>query len=109
MAYDEGLAQCVRQVLGERPELEEKKMFGGLAFLIDGNMACGIAGDDLMVRVGPEAYDEALTLPGAREMDFTGRPLTGFVYVAADAVADDAALTEWVERGLSVAASLPPK
>lgn len=109
MAYDEGLAQRVRDVVGENQDGEEKKMFGGLCVLLGGHMALGIVGDELMVRVGPEAYEAALTLPGAREMDFTGRSLKGFVYVSADVLADDDALAEWVQRGVSFARSLPPK
>ena len=109
MAYDEGLAQRVRTVLGDRPDLEEKKMFGGLCFLVGGHMACGITGDDLMVRIGPDDYEDALARPGAREMDFTGRALKGFVYVAPDAHDDDDVLADWIDRGVGFAASLPPK
>ena len=89
MAYDEGLAQRVREALSDRRGLSEKKMFGGLCFLVNGNMACGIVRDELMVRIGPAAYDHALAEPEAREMDFTGRALKGFVYVESDALQDD--------------------
>ncbi|HSK96785.1 MAG TPA: TfoX/Sxy family protein, partial [Euzebyales bacterium] len=92
MAYDEALAERVRELLAERTDVSERRMFGGLAFMVGGHMACGITGDDLMVRVGRDAYDEALDLPHTREMDFTGRPLTGIVYVDAAGTADDAAL-----------------
>jgi TfoX/Sxy family transcriptional regulator of competence genes len=109
VAYDEGLAQRVREAVGEAGDGEEKKMFGGLCVLLGGNMALGIVGDELMVRVGPEAYAEALALPGAREMDFTGRSLKGFVYVSADVLAEDGTLAEWVRRGVTFARSLPPK
>jgi len=109
MAYDEGLAQRLRETLTDRPGLTEKKMFGGLCFLVDGNMACGIVGEELMVRVGPEAYEDCLSLRHAREMDFTGRALRGMVYVSADGIADDGDLTDWAERGASFAGSLPPK
>lgn len=108
MAYDEGLAQRVREA-SDRPDLAEKKMFGGLCFLVGGNMACGIVGDELMVRVGPDAYDACLALPHVREMDFTGRALRGMVYVSADGLASDAELAAWVARGTAFAASLPPK
>ena len=81
MAYDEKLADRVREVLQRRRGVSEKKMFGGLAFLVNGHMACGVQGDDLMVRVGPDAYDAALKKAGTRPMDFTGRPLKGMVYV----------------------------
>lgn len=77
MAYDEGLATRVRETVGSEPGLVEKKMFGGLAFMIDGNLAVGIVGDDLMARVGPDAYEAALTRPHARPFDMTGRPMTG--------------------------------
>ena len=75
MAYDEGLATRVREVLGDQPELVEKKMFGGLAFLLNGNMACGVRGEDLIVRVAAEAADAALGEPGTRPFDLTGRPM----------------------------------
>jgi TfoX/Sxy family transcriptional regulator of competence genes len=75
MAYDEGLATRVREVLGDQPELVEKKMFGGLAFLLHGNMACGVRGEDLIVRVAAEAADAALGEPGTRPFDLTGRPM----------------------------------
>jgi TfoX/Sxy family transcriptional regulator of competence genes len=111
MAYSEELAERVRRVLGcgTDPLVGERKMFGGLAFMLGGNMAVGIVGDDLMVRVGPDAWQECLALPGAREMDFTGKSMKGMVYVAADAVAEDADLDAWVGRGTDFAGSLPPK
>jgi hypothetical protein len=84
-------------------------MFGGLAFLLNGNLCCGITGDDLMVRVGPDDYADALAQPHARPMDFTGRPMTGLVYVAGSAVESDSALLPWIERGLGFARTLPPK
>lgn len=109
MAYDEGLAQRIRESLDERTDVAERKMFGGLAFLIGGNMCVGVVGDELMVRVGPEAYDEAVRRPHARKMDFTGRPMNGFVYVGTPAIGTDAGLRRWIERGLRFAASLPAK
>jgi hypothetical protein len=84
-------------------------MFGGLAFMIAGNMCVGIVGDDLMVRVGPDAAPDALELPHAREMDFTGRPMRGFVFVDAAGVTDRTDLEAWVDRGLAFAESLPAK
>jgi hypothetical protein len=84
-------------------------MFGGLAFLIDGNMCIGIVGDDLMVRVGSDAYEGALAQPHAREMDFTGRPMRGIVYVGTKGTASKQALEKWIDRGLDFAGSLPPK
>jgi len=109
MAYDEELAGRVRRVTRGREGLSEKKMFGGLAVLVNGNMGCGVVGDELMVRVGPEGYESALREPHARPMDFTGKPLRGFVYVAAAGIADQRSLSAWVRRGLEVAAALPPK
>ena len=82
MAYDEKLADRIRQALGPDDDIEERKMFGGLAFLRAGRMFVGIADDDLMVRVGPDRYEESLGKPHVRPMDFTGRPMTGYVYVA---------------------------
>lgn len=109
MAYDEKLAERVREVLERRRGVSEKKMFGGLAFLVNGHMACGVQGDDLMVRVGPDAYDSALKKAGARPMDFTGRPLKGMVYVGPRGHRRKPSLETWVEQGLSYARSLPPK
>ncbi len=109
MAYDERLARRVRALLAGKKGLTERKMFGGLAFLLAGNMCCGVIGRELMVRVGPDAYDRALALPGARPMDFTGRPMRGMVYVSAKTTKDDKALAAWVARGVGFAGSLPPK
>jgi len=109
MAHDEKLAKRVREVLARRRGVSEKKMFGGLCFLVDGHMACGIIGDELVVRVGPDAYEEALTKPGAREMDFTGRAMKGMVYVGPRGHGPAPSLKAWVERGLVYARSLPPK
>ena len=109
MAYDEGLAQRVREGLVDRTDLTEKKMFGGLCFLLGGNMCAGIVGDELMLRVGPEAYEQALARPHAREMDFTGRSLKGMLYVGVDGFSDDSDLSSWLELGVVFAGSLPPK
>lgn len=91
------------------PEVAERRMFGGLAFLLRGNMCCGVVGEELMVRVGRESYEAALYEPNVREMDFTGRPLRGFVYVAPDGLVSDGDLRAWVERGARYAESLPAK
>jgi TfoX/Sxy family transcriptional regulator of competence genes len=107
--YDEGLAQRLREYLGSVADVEEKKMFGGLAFMVSGHMACGIVAEDLMVRVGPAAYHRVLVEPHAREMDFTGRALKGFVYVAPAGFEADEALSAWVDRALSFVESLPPR
>jgi TfoX/Sxy family transcriptional regulator of competence genes len=110
MAYDEGLAQRVREILQEEtPQLVEKKMFGGIAFMVQGNVACGLTKDDFMVRVGKENHQEALARPYARPMDFTGRPMKGWVYVSQEGLESDEALADWVQRGVTYALSLPPK
>ena len=109
MAYDEALATRVRGALARQEEVVERKMFGGLALMVNGHMCCGVVGDDLMVRVGPEAYDEALTQEHAREMDFTGRPLRGMVYVGREGIAGDEDLRRWVQRGLRFVLAQPPK
>ena len=109
VAYDEGLAQRIRETLAESDGTVEKKMFGGLAFMLHGNMCIGVSGDDLMVRVGPEAYAEALAQPHARQMDFTGKPLRGFVYVDPLGIESDEDLEAWIERGTRFARSLPAK
>ena len=109
MAYDEGLATRVRDVLGDRPGLAEKKMFGGLAFLLHGNMACGVRGDDLIVRVAAEVADAAQGEPGTRPFDLTGRPMNGWLLVDAGGHAEDEDLRRWVDRGVAYASSLPAK
>jgi TfoX/Sxy family transcriptional regulator of competence genes len=107
MAYDEQLAQRVRAILVPFQRVTERKMFGGLAFLMGGHMCCGVVGDDLMVRVGREGYEAALREPYAREMDFTGRPLRGFIYVSVDGLSSDGDLRAWVERGARFVETLP--
>ena len=109
MAYDEKLAERVRQALGRRKGLTERKMFGGIAFMVGGNMCCGVVKNDLMVRVGPEQYEGFLGEPGTRPMDFTGRPMTGMLYVDGGALRNAKTLAQWVQHGADYAASLPPK
>jgi TfoX/Sxy family transcriptional regulator of competence genes len=109
MAYDETLADRVREVLAARSDLSERKMFGGVAFMIGGNMAVGVLADDLMVRHDPEEADAILIRPHTRPMDFTGRPMKGMVFVGPEATTADGDLLEWVEAGADFAASLPPK
>lgn len=109
VAIDEGLAERIRSITGGDPRISERKMFGGLCFMLDGNMCFGVLGDEIMVRVGAAAYDEALALPHAREMDFTGRSMRGMVYVEPDGIAEDDDLSTWLQRGLDMARSLPPK
>ncbi len=108
MAYDEALAERIRQILAGEPTTE-RKMFGGIAFMVCGNMLVGVTRDDLMVRVGAAAHEDSLARPHARPMDFTGRPMKGMVYVGPEGYASDADLREWVERGLSHARTLPTK
>lgn len=109
MAYDEGVAERLREAYMSLPDVAEKKMFGGIAFMVGGHMSCGVVNDTLMVRVGPDQYDAALRRPHARQMDFTGKPLKGFVYVAPEGFEDDKHLQSWVEMSLAFVCSLPPK
>ncbi len=109
MPYDEGVAERIRQALSRRDDVVEKKMFGGIAFMVSGHMAAGTATKDLMLRVGPDAYEEALAQPHAREMDFTKRPLRGFVYVAPEGFAEDADLERWLQKAIDFVETLPPK
>lgn len=109
MAYDEGLAERIRDVLADEHGLTEKRMFGGLAFLLKGHMCVGIVKDDLMVRVGPDAYEGLVKQPHARKMDFTGRPMKGFLYVAPSGFESDGDLRRWVGHGVAYAGGLPGK
>jgi TfoX/Sxy family transcriptional regulator of competence genes len=109
MAYDQALAARIRSVLARREYVTERKMFGGIAFMVGVRMAVGVVRDDLMVRVGPEAHDDALARPHTRPMDFSGRPMRGMVYVSPAGVAADEDLARWVEAGVAYAASQPPK
>jgi TfoX/Sxy family transcriptional regulator of competence genes len=109
MAYDEDLANRVREQLADEEPRTEKAMFGGLAFLVAGNMAVGISRDGLMVRVGPEAADAAAEEPHARAMTMGERPMKGWVLVAPEGLSGGAQLRDWVGRGVAFARSLPPK
>jgi TfoX/Sxy family transcriptional regulator of competence genes len=109
MAFDEKLASTVRKQLGGRAGLTEKKMFGGLAFLINGNMSVGIHGGELIVRIAPETTDAALKEPGARLFDITGRPMKGWLLVGGAGIDDAKSLAKWVRRGVEYAAALPKK
>lgn len=106
--YDENLANRVRAVIGAHQAFSERKMFGGLCFMVGGNMACGIVGNDLMVRTGTAQYEESLGRPNVRPMDFTGRPMTGMVFVGPEAL-DDEGLGRWINVAVSFAATLPAK
>jgi TfoX/Sxy family transcriptional regulator of competence genes len=110
MAYDEELADRIRARLGDRPDLSEKKMFGGLAFLVGGNMAIAASGQGgILVRVDPEQSDELVATTPAEPMEMRGRSMAGWLRVDTADVADDASLGEWIERGVAYAGSLPPK
>jgi TfoX/Sxy family transcriptional regulator of competence genes len=109
VSYDENLAARVRAALANRADVAEKKMFGGLCFMVDGAMCCGLTKTDFMVRVAPDQYDDALAQPHARPMDFTGRPLVGMVYVAPEGLRNAAALAKWVARGVTFVSSLSAK
>jgi len=109
MAYDEGLAERLRDLLQERPGITEKKMFGGLCLLSRGHMFVGIVGEALMARVGPDAYGKALRRPHARVMDFTGKPMKGYVFVDPPGYEEDRDLKRWVDEGLKFVATLPDK
>jgi TfoX/Sxy family transcriptional regulator of competence genes len=109
MAYDEALADRIRELLAARADVSERKMFGGIAFMLAGNMACGVLGEELIVRLGEDESDKALAEDGVRPFDFTGKPMKNIVYVSPERTSDDAGLAEWVETGADFAASLPPK
>ena len=109
MAYDEQLAARIRDVLAGVEGVSERKMFGGIAFLHRGNMACGVIGETLMLRLGADLADAALDEPHTRPMDFTGRPMKGMLYVDPPGFATDAALDAWVARALAFTETLPPK
>lgn len=109
MAYDEQLANRIRDLLATTPHVTERKMFGGLAFMIAGNMACGIVGSDLTLRLGEDGADAALEQPHVRPMDFTHRPMKTMVYVDRAGTDTHGALKSWVGKATAYAASLPAK
>ncbi|MFC2031113.1 TfoX/Sxy family protein [Chloroflexota bacterium] len=109
MAYDELLGRRIQGIMVGLPGFVEKKMFGGVGYMLQGNMACGVNGDDLIVRVGAENYEDALAKSYTKEFDMTGRPMTGWVVVTADGVESDVDLETWVQQGIDFALSLPPK
>ena len=109
MAYSEELAHRIRDEIGDHPALVEKQMFGGIAFMVQGNMSVGVAGDELMVRVGKENDGEALAQPHVRPFDLSGRPMAGWVLVEADGTAADKDLSGWIDTGVAYAESLSPK
>ena len=109
MAYDEALAGRVRELISARADVSERKMFGGIAFMVGGNMAVGVTGGELMVRLDPGDSEKALTEEGVRVFDMTGRPMKGWILVSGDRTSGEEGLAEWVEAGADYAASLPPK
>jgi len=109
MAYDEGVAERLREAFSSREDVIEKKMFGGIAFMVSGNMCCGVVNDTLMARVGADHYAAALNKPHAREMNFTGRPMKGFVFVAPKGFESDDDLESWVRLCLDFVATRPAK
>ncbi|PZF82116.1 TfoX/Sxy family protein [Jiangella anatolica] len=109
MAFDEGLATRIRDLLADRLDVAEKRMFGGLAFLVNGHLACGVRHDELMVRLPAEEHEAALGEAGAKPFDMTGRPMKGWVVIDAAALAEDDDLRRWVGRGVAFAGELPPK
>ena len=109
MPYDEVLEGRIQAILDKQHGLVAKKMFGGVGFLVHGNMACGVHKDMLIVRVGPEAYDQSMQYPHTRPFDMTGRAMKGWVMVEPPGFESDEDLKDWVEQGLNFALSLPPK
>ena len=108
MAYDEKLAGRVRALLADRTDMSERKMFGGLTFMVAGHMCCGVNGDELIVRLDPDREDGALARPHARPMDFTGRPMRGFATVRPEGL-KGAHLKRWVREAVARAVALPPR
>ena len=109
MAYDPKLAERIRAIAAGRKGVTEKEMFGGIAFLLDGKMFVGLAKNQLMVRVGPDRHDEALARPHVRPMDFTGRPMRGYVYVAPAGYANARALSAWIDWSTAFVATVKKK
>jgi hypothetical protein len=109
VAYDPELAERVRDAIALRENLTEREMFGGIVFMLGGNLACGVMGEELIVRLGPEGAERALADENTRPFDFTGRPMKAWIVVAADGLGSDEQLAGWVDAGADFAASLPTK
>lgn len=109
MAFDEKLAGRIRAIFTGRKDASEKKMFGGIAFMLNGNMCCGVINDLLMARVGADRYEAALSLPHTRPMDFTGKPMKGYVYVEPEGYRQDVDLKIWIDRCVDFVSTLPGK
>jgi TfoX/Sxy family transcriptional regulator of competence genes len=109
MAFDETLATRIRQSLARRKNVEEKKMFGGIGFLLNGNLLVGVWKDSLIARIGPDEKQEAVLEPHVKEFDITGKPMKGWVLVEPQVVVDDDQLNEWIQRALRFVRKLPAK
>ena len=109
MAFDESLARRIRAVLASKKNIEEKKLFGGVGFLLNGNMLVGVWKNSLIVRVGPDGYEDALLEPHVKEFDITGRPMKGWIMVEPEGVEDDNQLKDWIERAMKFVKLLPSK
>lgn len=109
MAYDEELGERIREMLAEEGEVDERAMFGGLAFMVKGHMCCGVIKDDLMVRVGPETAERLLDEPQVRPMDFTGRPMKGYLYVSGSGLGAEKDLRRYIGLARDFVGTLPPK
>lgn len=109
MSYSEPLADRIRGYLKHHDSYSERQMFGGLAMMLNGNMCCGVVGEELMARIGPSRYEAALKIPYVRQMDFTGKPLRGMVYIAAAGINTDDQLGSWIALSEQFALTLPPK
>jgi TfoX/Sxy family transcriptional regulator of competence genes len=109
MAFDEALAERIRRGLARKKGIEEKKMFGGIGFLLNGNMLVGVWKDSLIVRLDPEGYDDALLEPHVSEFNITGRSMKGWVLVAQEGVEDDGPVKAWIQRAVKFVGKLPEK
>jgi TfoX/Sxy family transcriptional regulator of competence genes len=109
MGYDQDLAGRVRSLIQDHKGYSEREMFGGVGFLHHGNMSCGVNASNLIVRVGPDAYEQALSEAHTKEFDMTGRPMRGWIVITPEGVQTEDMLRFWVERGVQFAQSLPPK
>jgi TfoX/Sxy family transcriptional regulator of competence genes len=109
MPFDESLAGRIRNTLARKKNIDEKKMFGGVGFLLNGNMLVGVWKDSLIVRLGPDAYDDALQEPHVREFDITGKPMKGWIMVDPKGVEDDNQLKTWIQRAVKFVGKLPGK
>ncbi|MBI3304431.1 MAG: TfoX/Sxy family protein [Deltaproteobacteria bacterium] len=109
MPYDKSLAERIRKAIKSQRSVTEKEMFGGIGFMVRGNVACGVIGNEMMVRVGPEGHESALKEPDVRPFDMTGKPSKGWVMVRSGGLKKDADLRRWVKRGVAFALTLPPK